>query len=53
MLTFPKAKDSIDKIRTIGNEANHTIRFVNREDARRAQSIITYMLNTIYSLPSS
>jgi hypothetical protein len=53
VLTFPKAKDSIDKIRTIGNEANHTIRFVNREDARRALSIITYMLNTIYSLPSS
>src|ERR1019366_8042315 len=33
VLTFPKAKDSIDKIRGIGNEANHKIRFVSRDDA--------------------
>lgn len=53
VLTFPKAKDSIDKIRGIGNEANHKIKFVSRDDARRALSIITYMLTTIYSLPSA
>lgn len=53
VLTFPKAKDSIDKIRGIGNEANHKIRFVSRDDARRAMSIVSYMLTTIYSLPSA
>lgn len=53
VLTFPKAKDAIDKIRTIGNEANHTIRFVTREDAKRALSIVTYMLNAIYALPNA
>src|SRR5262249_44154088 len=53
VLTFPKAKDSIDKIRSIGNDANHSIRFVIRDDAKRAMSIVTYMMNTIYSLPSS
>ena len=53
VLTFPKAKDSIDKIRGIGNEANHKIRFVSRDDARRAMSIVSYMLSTIYSLPSA
>jgi hypothetical protein len=53
VLTFPQAKDPIDKIRHIGNDANHTIKFVTREDANRAMSIITYTLNTIYSLPSS
>lgn len=53
VLTYPKAKDAIDKIRQIGNEANHSVRFVTREDAKRALSIVTYMLNAIYSLPAS
>jgi hypothetical protein len=53
VLTFPKAKDAIDKIRSIGNEANHNVKFVSRDDSRRALSIVTYMLNTIYSLPSA
>lgn len=53
VLTFPKAKDSIDKIRGIGNEANHKVFFVGRDDARRALSIVSYMLATIYSLPSA
>jgi hypothetical protein len=53
VLTFAKAKDSIDAIRTIGNDANHSIQFVTREDARRALSIVTYLLNTIYSLPQA
>lgn len=53
VLTFPKAKDAIDKIRTIGNDANHSVRFVGREDAKRAMSIVTYMLNSMYSLPSA
>ncbi len=52
VLTFPKAKGSIDKIRTIGNDANHSVDFVSRDDAKKAMQIITYLLNTIYSLPS-
>ena len=53
VLSYPKAKDAIDKIRTIGNDANHAVRFVTREDAHRALSIVTYMLNAMYSLPSA
>jgi len=53
VLTFPKAKDAIDKIRKIGNDANHSVRFVGRDDAKRALSIVTYMLNSMYSLPSA
>ena len=53
VLTFPKAKDAIDKIRGIGNDANHNVQFVSRDNAKRAMSIVTYMLSTIYSLPSA
>lgn len=53
VLAFPKAKASIDKIRNIGNEANHNVSFVSPDDARRAMQIVTYMLNTIYSLPAA
>jgi hypothetical protein len=53
VLNFPRAKTAIDKIRGIGNEANHEIHFVTREDAKRALLIVNYMLNTIYSLPAS
>ena len=53
VLTFPKARDAIKKIKDIGNEANHKIAFVAEPDARRSMQIVTYMLNTIYSLPSS
>jgi hypothetical protein len=53
VLTYPKAKDAIDKIRHIGNDANHKVQFVPRDHAKRALSIVNYMLNTIYSLPSA
>lgn len=53
VLSFPKAKDSIDRIRKIGNDANHSIQFVGPDEAKRAMDIVTYMLNTIYSLPSA
>lgn len=51
VLAFPAAKAAIDAIRTIGNDATHKLEFVNQADARRAMKIVTYMLNTIYSLP--
>lgn len=53
VLAYPKAKDSIDRIRLIGNDANHSLQFVSRDDARRAIEIIGYIMNTIYSLPSA
>lgn len=53
ILAFPAAKSSIGKIRDIGNDANHHVGFVDRDSAKRALSIISYMLNTIYSLPSA
>lgn len=53
VLTYPDAKNAIDAIRTIGNEANHEVKIVNPADATRAMKIVTYMLNTIYSLPAA
>ncbi|MGB7323630.1 MAG: DUF4145 domain-containing protein [Rubripirellula sp.] len=53
VLPLPKAKASIDAIRTIGNDANHSVAFVSRNDAMRAMSIVTYLLNSVYSLPES
>ena len=50
-LVNAKSKEAIDRIRTIGNDANHQVKIVSREDARRALSITTYMLNAIYALP--
>ena len=51
VLTFPRAKDAIKAIKDIGNDANHVVCFVSREDAQRSLSIVDYMLKTIYSLP--
>lgn len=51
ILVLPQAKTSIDKIRNIGNDANHDVAFVEKKDARMAMEIINYMLTTIYSLP--
>jgi len=53
VLTFPKAKTAIGRLKDIGNEANHNLAFVSADDAKRAMQIVTYMLNTIYSLPAA
>lgn len=53
VFTFPKAKAAIERIKDIGNEANHKLDFVSPDDAKRAMQIVTYMLNTIYSLPAA
>lgn len=53
VLAFPKAQLAIDRIRTIGNDANHNVQFVSEDDAKRAMEIVTYLLATIYSLPSA
>lgn len=52
-LTFPKARTSIDQIRSIGNEANHKLEFLDQDAAKRAMRIMEYMLNALYSLPSA
>lgn len=51
VLTFPKARAAIDQLRKIGNEANHSLAFVGRDEAKRAMDVVTYMLNTIYDIP--
>lgn len=53
VLPMPRAKKSIDAIRTIGNDANHSVSFVELDDALRAMQIITYLLTSVYSLPQS
>lgn len=53
VLNYPDAKTPIDAIRNIGNEATHEVKIVNQADATRAMKIVTYMLNTIYSLPAA
>lgn len=51
VLSMPRAKSAIDAIRTIGNDSNHKIAFVNRVDAHRALTIVRYLLDTVYALP--
>jgi hypothetical protein len=53
VLPLPRAKGSIDAIRTNGNDANHSVSFVSRDDAQRALAVITYLLNSVYSLPQA
>lgn len=52
VLTMPKAKATIEAIRTIGNEANHKVQFVAEPDAKKAMDIATYLLRSVYSIPA-
>lgn len=52
VVTIPNAKNAIDAIRTIGNEANHDVKFVDETEARRSLEIARYVLSAAYSLPS-
>jgi hypothetical protein len=53
VLPIPDAKDAISRIKDIGNEANHKLRFVSREDARRSLSIVNYLMNGVYAIPKN
>ena len=53
VIPIPKAKGSIDAIRTIGNDATHELTFVSEAEARRAIAIVLYVLNAAYSLPAA
>lgn len=51
VVPVPRVRPAIDRIRTIGNEANHSVAFVGRDEAKVAMQILTYLLNAAYSLP--
>jgi hypothetical protein len=52
-IAYPDAKPALDKLRTIGNEANHHVEFVNQANANRALVIVTHMLDMIYSFTAA
>ena len=47
----PKGKAWVDKIRKIGNEANHKIEFKSNEDAQLILTFTTMLLKFIYEMP--
>jgi len=48
----PDAKNWVDHIRTKGNEANHEIALMTKEDAENLISFIEMLLKIIYEFPS-
>ncbi|HWR59399.1 MAG TPA: DUF4145 domain-containing protein [Thermodesulfovibrionales bacterium] len=49
----PDAKDWVDHIRKKGNEANHEITIMNREDAEELVSFAEMLLKVIYEFPAA
>jgi hypothetical protein len=49
----PDAKDWVDHIRTKGNEANHEITLMGKEDAEELLSFIEMLLKVIFEFPAS
>jgi len=48
----PDAKDWVDHIRKIGNEANHEIAIMKRDDAEELLSFIEMLLKVIFEFPA-
>jgi len=48
----PNGKGWVDHIRTLGNEANHEIRFVSRDEAFMLIEFIQMLLRFIYDFPA-
>jgi hypothetical protein len=48
----PHGRDWVDHIRTKGNEANHEIALMTREDAQELISFVEMLLKFIYEFPS-
>ena len=46
------SKDWVDHIREKGNEANHEIKIMSKEDAERLIQFIEIMLKQIYEFPA-
>lgn len=49
VLTFPRATKAIDRIRDIGNAANHEPDLVEKPDAEDAMRITKYLLDSLYA----
>ncbi|HDP99722.1 MAG TPA: DUF4145 domain-containing protein [bacterium] len=49
----PDAKDWVDHIREKGNEANHEVNIMNKDDAELLLSFIQMLLKVIYEFPSA
>jgi hypothetical protein len=49
----PDAKDWVDHIREKGNEANHEITIMNKEDANDLISFSEMLLKLIYEFPAN
>ena len=47
----PKGKEWVDKIRKLGNEANHSIEFKTKEDASLILNFTEMLLRFIYEMP--
>jgi hypothetical protein len=48
----PGAKDWVDHIRTKGNEANHEILLMKKEDAKELISFCGMLLKIVYEFPA-
>lgn len=48
----PDARDWVDHIRTKGNEANHEIALMKKEDAEELLSFVEMLLKVIFEFPS-
>lgn len=48
----PDAKGWVDQIRTKGNEANHQIKIMTKEDAEELISFVEMLLKVIYEFPA-
>lgn len=48
----PKAKEWVDHIRTKGNEANHEIDIMSKDDAQELINFIEMLLKFIYEFPA-
>lgn len=53
VLSFPRAREAIDRIRNIGNAANHEPEFVSKADAEDALNITRYLLGSLYAFPGA
>jgi len=49
----PDAKDWVDHIRTKGNEANHEIVIMTKDDAEELLSFVEMLLKVIFEFPAA
>lgn len=49
---LPNAKEWVDQIRKIGNEATHEINIISKEDAEKSLKFIEMILKLVYEFPA-